>query len=90
MTDEDRKYTVDDLVTAAAAQQPLEFEAAFNDLIVDRIRSSIEDKKIEIAQQMYGYEPPLEFEQDLDATENDDEFGDADFGEDDSGYSEEE
>jgi hypothetical protein len=40
---------------AAAQQKPLDFEAAFNDLIVDRISNSINDKKIAIAQQMYGY-----------------------------------
>ena len=44
-----------DLVSAAAAQKPLDFETAFNDLIVDRIATAINDKKISVAQQMYGY-----------------------------------
>jgi len=44
-----------DLVVAAAQQKPLDFENAFNDLIVDRISTAINDKKIQIAQQMYGY-----------------------------------
>lgn len=54
---EDDKYVLDDLVSAAVEQKPLDFEAAFNDLVVDRIRTAIENKKVEVAQQMYGYEP---------------------------------
>lgn len=68
---EDNKYELNDLVVAALDQKPLDFEAAFNDLVVDRIRTAVENKKIEVAQQMYGYEPPevedVEFE-------NNDEF----------------
>jgi hypothetical protein len=51
----DYKYDMSDLVSAAAAQKPLDFETAFNDLIVDRIATAINDKKISVAQQMYGY-----------------------------------
>jgi hypothetical protein len=63
---EDNKYTLDDMVMATVDQKPLDFETAFNDIIVDKIRNGIENRKIEIAQQMYNYEPPVE---------NDDEFG---------------
>jgi hypothetical protein len=49
------KYDISDLVAAAANQKPLDFEAAFNDLIVDKISNAINDKKISVAQQMYGY-----------------------------------
>lgn len=63
---EDNKYTLDDMVMATVDQKPLDFEAAFNDIIVDKIRTGIENRKIEIAQQMYNYEPPVE---------DDDEFG---------------
>lgn len=59
---EDNKYVLDDLVTAAVVQKPLDFETAFNDLVVDRIRSAIENKKVEVAQQMYGYEPEIEYD----------------------------
>ena len=51
----DYKYDMSDLVLAAAEQKPLDFEAAFNDLIVGRISSAINDKKIAVAKQMYGY-----------------------------------
>lgn len=64
---EDNKYTLDDMVMATVDQKPLDFEAAFNDIIVDKIRTGIENRKMEIAQQMYNYEPPVE--------NDDDEFG---------------
>jgi hypothetical protein len=60
---EANKYELDDLVISALEQKPTDFEAAFNDLIVNRIATAIEDKKIAIAQQMYGYnaeEPELD------------------------------
>ena len=76
---EDNKYGLHDLIVATAEQKPVEFEAAFNDIIVDRIRDAVEHKKVEIAQQLYNYE-------------NDDEFGQAETEVEDSEetYSEEE
>lgn len=53
---ENNKYSMEDLVATALQQQPMEFEAAFNDLIIDRLQTAINDKKIAVAQQMYGYE----------------------------------
>jgi hypothetical protein len=53
----DNKYDLSDLVVSAIEQKPLDFETAFNDLIIDRIRGAVEDKKIAIAQQMYNYNP---------------------------------
>lgn len=79
---EDNKYELNDLVVAALDQKPLDFETAFDNLVVDRIRSAIENKKIKIAQQMYGYEPSNEIE-DIDF-ENDDEFGSTDLDTDNS------
>jgi hypothetical protein len=60
MTD-NNKYDITDLVVSAIEQKPLDFEAAFNDLIVDRLHTAIENKKIEVAQQMYGYQPEEEY-----------------------------
>lgn len=68
MTD-DNKYTIKDLATNAALQKPVEFQSAFNDLVLDRIKTAVENKKIEIAQSMYN-EPPEDIE-----TGNNDEFG---------------
>ena len=59
----DNKYSLDDLVIATLEQKPTDFEAAFDNVITDRIRAAVEDKKIAIAQQMYGYnaeEPELD------------------------------
>ena len=53
---ENDKYQIQDLINAAAQQKPIDFEQAFDDLIIDRLQSPIQDKKIQIAQQMYGYE----------------------------------
>lgn len=61
------EHDISDLIVSAIDQKPNDFEAAFNDLIIDRIRSAVEDKKIEIAQQMYGYEPE---EEELDVEES--------------------
>ena len=71
---EDNKYDLTDLVVSAIEQKPLDFETAFNDLIVDRIRGAVEDRKIAIAKQMYGYESEeendvAETEEDLDTEE---------------------
>lgn len=68
----DNKYTLDDLVIATLEQKPTDFEAAFDNVITDRIRAAVEDKKIAIAQQMYGYEPEDQEEPEF---ENDDEYG---------------
>jgi hypothetical protein len=61
MTD-NNKYDISNLVVSAIEQKPLDFEAAFNDLIVDRLHTAIENKKIEIAQQMYNYDSETEQE----------------------------
>jgi hypothetical protein len=72
---EDNKYGINDLISAAVLQKPLEFETAFADIVTDRIRTAVENKKIEVAQQLYNYDPE---------PENDDEFGAADMDDDNS------
>jgi hypothetical protein len=67
----DNKYDLSDLVVSALEQKPLDFEVAFNELIVDRIRDAVENEKIKIAQQMYGYEPEAEEENNDAETEED-------------------
>ena len=64
----DNKYDLTDLVVSAIEQKPLDFETAFNDIIIDRIRGEVENKKIQIAQQMYNYNP----EDDVADTEEED------------------
>jgi hypothetical protein len=48
------KYELEDLVSATVAAKPLDFEQAFNSLIVDRLQDAVHNKKIQIAQQIYG------------------------------------
>jgi hypothetical protein len=57
---DNNKYDIKDLVVSAIEQKPLEFEQAFDDLIVGRIQDAIHDKKVQIAQQMYDYSDELE------------------------------
>ena len=61
MTD-NNKYDITNLIVSAVEQKPFDFEAAFDDLIVGRIHSAIEAKKVEVAQQMYGYQPEEEYD----------------------------
>ena len=56
------KYDIEDLIAASSSQKPIEFEQAFGDLIVSRLQTAINDKKIQVAQQMYGYNPELQTE----------------------------
>ena len=65
---EDNKYGLDDLVSNAVLQKPIEFETAFNNIVLDRIRDAVENKKIEVAKQLYGYEPEVQPE-DLEPSE---------------------
>lgn len=50
----DNKYNVVDLINFATSQKPNEFENAFNSIIVDRLQTAVEDKKFEVAQNMYS------------------------------------
>lgn len=70
---EENKYTLDDMLNSAAMQEPLEFQQAFNDQILDRIRTAVENKKVEIAQQLYNYEPETaDIEQEQESPEEED------------------
>lgn len=69
----DNKYDISDLVVAALEQKPLDFETAFNDLIVDRIATRINDEKINIARQMYNYNEEEESNSDEDLDFNSEE-----------------
>jgi len=53
------KYGIEDLLVHTIEQKPSEFEAAFNNIIMDRLSSAIQDKKMEIASRIYG-QPDLE------------------------------
>lgn len=52
--DEDNKYTLNDLVVFSAGQKPLDFQQAFDDLIVGKIQAAVDNRKLEIAQSMFN------------------------------------
>lgn len=47
-------YELQDLINAALEQKPVDFEAAFGDLLVSKLHNKINDKKLEIAQQLFN------------------------------------
>lgn len=49
--------TVQDLLNYSYEQKPVEFQNAFNSLMLDRIATAVDNKKIEVAQQMFADQP---------------------------------
>jgi len=45
---------VSDLVYYAAQQQPVDFESAFKDIMLNKIADAIDAKKVEVAQIMFN------------------------------------
>lgn len=52
--------TIQDLISLSYDQKPIEFQQAFNSLVIDRVANSISNKKIEIAQSMFSDQPASE------------------------------
>jgi len=71
----DNKYSVDDVIGFSLHQKPAEVSDALNSLMLDKIRSEIFDKKIELAKSLYGGIGPEESEEDFE-DENDDDIED--------------
>lgn len=53
---ENNKYDIEDLISNSVNQKPLEFADAFNNLILDKLHNAIENKKMEVASQLYNYQ----------------------------------
>jgi len=47
-------FTIEDLVAASVAQKPGDFEEVFNNLILDKVATAVDQKKLEIAQTMFN------------------------------------
>lgn len=58
------KYTIHDLVVSALDQKPDEFAQGFDSLLVDRLRAAVDNRKQEIAQNMFA--DSNDFENDAD------------------------
>jgi hypothetical protein len=74
-------YNTFDLIDLTVDEKPAEVSVAFDELIGQRIVDIIAQKKVEVAQQMFG---PQDSEEDDDIEYEDDEFEDEDEDYDDS------
>lgn len=54
---------VEDLVTNAIEQKPLDFSNAFQDILLNKIQDAVDNKKIEIADKIFNDEEPDENEE---------------------------
>lgn len=84
MSDND-KYTLDDIIDFSAEQKPADVKTALDNLMISKIHSAIEDKKIEVAKQMFGNASPQddveisdETWEDEEETESEDDLDDSD------------
>jgi hypothetical protein len=50
----DNEYTIQDLISFSHEQKPIEFQQAFNSLIVDRLAAAVNTKKFEMASTLYS------------------------------------
>lgn len=66
--DNEVQYSVVDLVKYAYDEKPLEFEKTFASLVTDKLAAAINDRKIEVAQRMFGDEYAEEGEEEVDGT----------------------
>ena len=71
-----QQYEVSDLVKYAYEGQPSKVQDAFNELMMGRVYDSIQQKKVEVAQQFFSPQPEPEFHSDADYDEEDTEDGD--------------
>ena len=86
--DDENKYTVAVLLRYSAEQQPIEFEDAFDSLMVDKLANAVNDKKLEMAASIFS--DPDEDEEDTDDEyENEDEVEELDFEDNEEEYEEE-
>jgi hypothetical protein len=53
--------TLKNMINHSVMEKPLDFQNTFNAAITDRINSSINNKKIEIAQSLFRPEEPEEY-----------------------------
>jgi len=48
------EYKINDLLNFSSQNKPIDFEAAFNSIIRNKIEVSIDNKKMELAQSMFA------------------------------------
>lgn len=62
--------TVQNLITHAYEQKPLEFQNSFNDLMASRLAAAVDNKKIEVAQSMFGSTEEVEGDVETEVEDN--------------------
>lgn len=53
----ENEYSSVKLLRAASEEKPSDFEMNFNNLMLDKIRDAVRERKIEVAKNMYNYKP---------------------------------
>lgn len=66
--------SVNDLLRHSFEQKPIDFENAFNSIMVDRLAAAIDDKKLSIAQRMFGGEQEDYEEEDVEEYEDQQDY----------------
>ena len=65
--------TIQDLISLSYNQKPIDFQDAFNALVMDRVVQAVDQRKIQVAQAMFGDQPASEdFESEQDQEDNQD------------------
>jgi len=67
--DNETTFSVQDLVKFSYEQKPVDFEQAFNSLLGDKIALAVNDRKLDVAQNMFNKEEDINTEQDSDTEE---------------------
>lgn len=62
----DNEHTVQDLISLSYEQKPIDFQQAFDSLMLDRISKAVENRKVEIASSMFNDQEEIESEEDTD------------------------
>ena len=63
--------TVQDLISLSYEQKPIDFQDAFNALVMDRVVQAVDQRKLQVAQAMFGDQPASEdFESEQDQEDN--------------------
>jgi hypothetical protein len=48
------EHNIEDLMSSAIAQRPMDFENAFKTIMIDRITNAIDDRKVEMAKTIFN------------------------------------
>jgi hypothetical protein len=71
----DKQYTIDDMIKTAADKDAVEFQNAFNDVLLQKIADKVEAQKQELAKNYFnqGEEQPVEDQDTTDGSEQQEE-----------------